>query len=70
VSSQGAGMDGGLMRPKEAARWLAVSLRKLAQLVQRRELPSVPLGRCRRFEPKALREFVERLKGGGDGQQV
>lgn len=40
---------------------LAVSKRKIAELVASGELPVVRIGRCVRFRPEDVREYVDRL---------
>ncbi len=52
-----------LLTGPEAARALAVSIRTLRKLVQRKELTAVRIGRSVRFDPDDLRRLVEQGKG-------
>lgn len=53
-----------LMRPKEAAAFLAISARKLWELTNRREVPSLRIGRSLRYSRPALRAWVDRQQRG------
>lgn len=57
-----------LLRPAEAARSLAISPRKLWELTNRGEVPSVRIGRALRYRPEALSEWLERQAGGKGGR--
>ncbi len=55
--------DRGLLRPKEAAAWLGVSLRTLYREVASGKLPRpVKVGACSRFPQTELERYVEQLK--------
>lgn len=47
-----------LLRPPEAAELLAISPRKLWELTNTRELPSVRIGRCLRYPKAELKLWV------------
>lgn len=47
-----------LLRPSEAARLLAISPRKLWELTNTREVPSVRIGRCLRYPREELSTWV------------
>ena len=47
-----------LLRPSEAARMLAISPRKLWELTNTREVPSVRIGRCLRYPREGLGSWV------------
>ncbi len=48
----------------EAAKRLALSRRNVQELVSRRSIPSVKIGRCRRVAVVDLERFVEALRNG------
>lgn len=50
-----------LLKRKDAADWLNISLRKLDDLVQQGVVPSVKLGRRRLFHPVQLRLWLQQL---------
>lgn len=50
--------DAFLLRPVEAARVLAISPRKLWELSNTREIPSLRIGRCLRYSPEHLRAWI------------
>jgi excisionase family DNA binding protein len=52
-----------LLSAKAAAAALAISPRKLWALTASGELRCVRIGRCVRFDPPDLAEFIERSKG-------
>jgi excisionase family DNA binding protein len=55
--------DAQLFTPREAAKILAISERKLWELMATRQLPAVRLGRAVRYSRGALKVFVaERQK--------
>jgi excisionase family DNA binding protein len=58
-----------LLTAPEAARLLAVSERTVWALTDRGELPCVRIGRAKRYDPRDLAEFVERLKVEGGGRR-
>lgn len=47
-----------LLRPSEAARMLAISPRKLWELTNTNEVPSVRIGRCLRYPREELSAWV------------
>jgi excisionase family DNA binding protein len=47
-----------LLLPKEAADFLQISTRHLGDLARAGTVPSVPLGKLRRYRAETLREFV------------
>jgi excisionase family DNA binding protein len=49
-----------LISASEAAKVLAVSPRTLYTLTQRGELACVKIGRCVRYAPDALQEFIQK----------
>ena len=51
-----------LLRPRDAARALAVSERTLWELTRRGVIPCVRLGRAVRYDPGDLRAFIEEQK--------
>jgi excisionase family DNA binding protein len=54
----------GLLTALEAARFLAVSPRKLWQLTKDRQVKALKLGRSVRYDVRDLQEFVDRLRAG------
>jgi excisionase family DNA binding protein len=52
----------GLLRPKDAAQWLAVSPRMLWKLTAGREIPCVRIGRSVRYDLADLRAWIEARK--------
>src|SRR3954463_4499907 len=55
------GLDRLLLTPEEAAEALGVSRSRVYDLMRKRELVSIRLGRARRVPVVALRRFVEQL---------
>lgn len=57
-----------LLRVEEAAELLNIGRSAVYDLVRRRTLPSVKIGRCRRIPVAALRTYIEQLTQaeGGD----
>lgn len=53
-----------LLRPAEAARFLAISPRKLWELTNCREVPSIRIGRALRYPTEDLRAWVEARRAG------
>ena len=53
-----------LLRPREAARILAISPRKLWSLTASGELTAVRIGRAVRYDPADLRKWIEAQKAG------
>jgi excisionase family DNA binding protein len=51
-----------LLKPREAAGFLAISERKLWDLTRRREIPHVRIDRAVRYDPEDLRAWVEGQK--------
>lgn len=51
-----------LLSTKEAATRLGISERKLWELTNRAEVPSVRIGRRVLYDPQDLREYVGRIK--------
>ncbi len=47
-----------LIKPREAAQFLAISERSLWGLTKRAEVPSVKIGRCVRYRRSDLENFV------------
>jgi excisionase family DNA binding protein len=60
-----SGLNRGLLRVEEAAKWLGLSRTKAYELVYRGTLPSVTIGRSRRVPMAALVAFVDRLLENG-----
>jgi excisionase family DNA binding protein len=52
-------MDQLLIRPEEAAKAISVSLSTFYEMLARREIESVSIGRSRRIPVAALRRWVE-----------
>jgi excisionase family DNA binding protein len=50
-----------LLTPEEAAELLCVGRSRLYDLMRKRELVSVRIGKCRRVPVAALKAYVERL---------
>ena len=50
-----------LLTPEEAAELLGVGRSRLYDLMRKRELRSVRIGKCRRVPVAALKAYVERL---------
>ncbi|MBW2647834.1 MAG: helix-turn-helix domain-containing protein [Deltaproteobacteria bacterium] len=58
-----------LIKPKDAAGYLAVSERTLWKLSQNNTIPVVRMGRAVRYDRQDLDGFIQRAKtGGGNGQ--
>ena len=53
-----------LLRPAEAARFLAISPRKLWELTNCREVPAVRIGRALRYPTEDLRAWVAARRTG------
>lgn len=54
-----------LLTPKEAAKALAISPRKLWAMTASGELPSIRLGRCLRYPVDDLQRWInDQMKGG------
>jgi excisionase family DNA binding protein len=51
-----------LLRPKEAAKALAISDRKLWSLTAGREIPCVRIGKSVRYDPADLRTWIDSQK--------
>jgi excisionase family DNA binding protein len=52
-----------LLRPAEAARFLAISPRKLWELTNMREVPFIRIGRSLRYPVEELRSWVTKRMG-------
>ncbi|MBK8178019.1 MAG: helix-turn-helix domain-containing protein [Planctomycetes bacterium] len=52
-----------LLRPAEAARFLAISPRKLWELTNCREVPAIRIGRSLRYPTEELRNWVAARRG-------
>jgi excisionase family DNA binding protein len=52
-----------LLRPSEAARFLAISPRKLWELTNAREVPAIRIGRSLRYPTEELRDWVAERRG-------
>lgn len=52
-----------LLRPAEAARYLAISPRKLWELTNAREVPAIRIGRSLRYPTEELRTWVAERRG-------
>lgn len=62
----GQGNSQGRLRTiREAANYLAISQRKLADLKATGEIPFIPIGRSIRFDVADLDRFIERQRSGG-----
>jgi excisionase family DNA binding protein len=64
VWSPGSTRERLLLRPGEAAELLAISPRKLWELTNRGEIPSLRIGRSLRYWREALLRWVERQQRG------
>ena len=53
-----------LLRPAEAARFLAISPRKLWELTNCREVPAIRIGRALRYPTEDLRAWVAARRAG------
>ncbi len=53
-----------LLTAREAAAQLSISPRKLWELTQRREVPSIRIGRAVRYSPNDLSEYIARQRSG------
>lgn len=51
-----------LLKPAEAAKLLAISLRTLWRMTVSRKLPAVKVGRCVRYSPADLAEYIDRQR--------
>ncbi|MER9615578.1 helix-turn-helix domain-containing protein [Mesorhizobium sp. M0207] len=64
--SEGQGMPGVLIKPREAAAMLAISIRQLTDLTMAGEIPFVNVGRwsrvSRRYHPTDIEAFIEARK--------
>jgi excisionase family DNA binding protein len=54
-----------LVRPRDAARMLAISERKLWELTNRNLIRAVRIGRAVRYDMRDLEAFIAAQKGGG-----
>jgi excisionase family DNA binding protein len=54
-----SGVDKRLLNPREAAQYLGLKVDTVYRTARLRELPSVKVGRCLRFDRNALDRFVE-----------
>ena len=52
-----------LLRPAEAANFLAISPRKLWELTNTREIPAIRIGRVLRYPTEELRAWVAERRG-------
>ena len=57
-----------VVKPAEAAELLAISPRKLWGLTASGALPHIRIGRCVRYAIDDLREMIDQMKKGGEGQ--
>lgn len=55
-----------LLKPKEAAQALSISLRKLGSLTASGAIRCVRIDRSVRYSPDDLRTYIESLKGGAE----
>lgn len=53
-----AAMDAALWTDDETAKFLQISAFTVQQMARRGELPSVKIGRFRRYEPTEIRRYV------------
>jgi excisionase family DNA binding protein len=51
-----------LLKPVEAAEFLAICPRKLHELTKQGEIKCVRMGRSLRYDPDDLRDYIERCK--------
>lgn len=58
---------GQLLTARQAAAQLAISLRKLWELTQRREVPSIRIGRAVRYAADDLAAYIDAQRVGGAG---
>jgi excisionase family DNA binding protein len=54
-----------LLTPKEAANALGISDRQLWQLTKDGHVPAVYIGRGKRYDPRDLVTYIDRLKAAG-----
>jgi excisionase family DNA binding protein len=52
-----------LVKPQEAAAILSISPRKLARITREGGLRAVKIGRCVRYDPADLADWIARQKG-------
>jgi excisionase family DNA binding protein len=52
-----------LLTPRQAAKALNISERTLFSRTKAGEIPAVHIGRCKRYSPDDLRQWVQRVKG-------
>ena len=55
-----------LIKPKEAAEYLAISDRKLFSMSKAGTIPTVRLGRSVRYDLADLENFINKLKSNGE----
>ncbi len=55
--------ESALLRPRDAARALAISTRTLWGLTKSGELPAVRIGRAVRYVPSTLHDYAKRMEG-------
>ena len=55
-----------LLTPRQAAKALAISPRKLWGMTASREIPHVRVGRCVRYPLEDLQRWIDAQKEGGD----
>lgn len=53
-----------LLRPREVAEYLSISLNKVYRLLQRPDFPKLAIGRNLRVDPIRLREWLDRNNDG------
>jgi excisionase family DNA binding protein len=56
--------DERLLTTEEAAAWLGLKPYTLKRMAQRQEIPSIKYGKLRRFEPRAIRVYIEQHRVG------
>jgi excisionase family DNA binding protein len=54
-----SGVDKRLLNPREAAQYLGLKVDTVYKKARLRELPSVKVGRCLRFDKNALDRLIE-----------
>jgi len=58
-----------LIKPKDAAGYLAISERKLWSMAKTGAIPAVRLGRSVRYDIRDIDDFIQRAKGEADAQR-
>ena len=57
-------LENRLLKPREVAEYLSISLNNVYRLLQRPDFPKLNIGRNRRIDPIRLREWLDRNNDG------